>query len=116
MRALHCKDPRGAAASIMHKPRIQRWAPPQKVPKPEKYDFEKMKVSATSDRPEVRKAAFLEYYERFGEFPSYLFDNEKSVDLRLSATIQALLKDPDSSRTLLRDLDALLMRLPYEKE
>lgn len=92
--------------------RRKRWLPPVKEPKPKKFDYEEMRAAATSEKPEVRKAAFLEYYERFGEFPSYLFDNKDTVDPLLHATIQELLNDPESSKTLLKALDMLIMRLP----
>ena len=80
--------------------------------KPAKYNFEKMKSAATSDNPSIRKAVFLEYFERFGEFPSYLFENEGAVDARLQRTIDDLRKDPTTTTAIQKGIDALLLRLP----
>lgn len=84
--------------------------------KKEKFDFQKMKIAATSDDPAVRKAEFIRYFERFGEFPSFLFDNEQSLDPRLAATMSDLSVDTDSSKTLLDGVSALLGRLPSVAE
>ena len=83
-----------------------------KKPKPEKFNFEKMKEAATSEDSAVRKASFIEYFERFSEFPSYLFDNEHETDIRLLKTIQDLLNDPDITKELRRGIDLLIRRLP----
>ena len=83
-----------------------------KPPKREKFDFEKMKKDATHENSEIRKKTFLEYFERFAEFPSYLFDNEKRLDERLGATINDILKDPETSKDVRKGIDSLLMRLP----
>lgn len=83
------------------------------APKKEKFDFEKMKAAATSDDPAVRKAEFIEYFERFNEFPSFLFDNEHSLDPRLAATMQDLSADESSSKALLEGVRALQYRLPF---
>jgi hypothetical protein len=85
---------------------------PAKKKRMAKFDFEKMKSEATSEDPVVRKAAFIEYFERFAEFPSYLFDNEAKIDKHLSETIQELRKDPDTSKPMLIGIEALLDRLP----
>lgn len=85
---------------------------PEPVPKKEKYDFEKMKAASTSDDPTIRKAAFIEYFERFKEFPSFLFDNEHTIDSRLAVTIRDLSNDKDCSKTLRDGIAALLNRLP----
>jgi len=77
-----------------------------------KFDYEAMKKVATSDDPKVRKAAFVEYFGLFEEFPSYLFDNERSLDERLARTIQDLLADPETSKAMRLGLEALLRRLP----
>ena len=77
-----------------------------------KFDFEKMKSEATSEDPEIRKVAFIEYFERFAEFPSYLFDNEAKIDKHLSETIQELRKDPQTPKPMLIGIEALLDRLP----
>jgi hypothetical protein len=81
-------------------------------PKKEKYDFEKMKLAAMSAEPSVRKQAFIEYFERFEEFPSFLFDNESGIDVLLRRTIDDLLKDPTTSKEVRKGLDSLLQRLP----
>ncbi len=86
--------------------------PPQ-TPKKEKFDFEKMKAGATSDDPRVRKEAFVDYFERFKEFPSYLFDNEYKIDARLAVTIRDISRDTNVSKDLLEGISALLRRLPW---
>ena len=83
-----------------------------KKPKREKFDFEKMKSAALSDDATVRKASFIEYFERFSEFPSYLFDNEQHTDVRLLKTIQDILNDPGITNELRIGIDSLLRRLP----
>lgn len=85
---------------------------PEPAPKKEKFDFEKMKAASTSDNPTIRKAAFIEYFERFNEFPSFLFDNEQKIDPRLAITMQDLSNDKDSSKALLDGIAALQNRLP----
>ena len=82
------------------------------APKKEKFDFEKMKAASTSDNPANRKAAFIEYFERFNEFPSFLFDNEQEIDPRLAATIRDLANEECSSKALLDGVTALRNRLP----
>ena len=98
--------------------RKRSWTIGEKTPvgdkkeKREKYDFERMKAAATHQDPLVRKAAFIEYFERFSEFPSFFFDNEQEIDARLAATIDDLANDKDSSKALLEGVTALLNRLP----
>ena len=84
----------------------------EKKPKQEKFDFEKMKSAATHENPAVRKKVFIEYFERFEEFPSYLFDNEAKIDERLFETIQDLLNDPETPKKMLKGIEALKDRLP----
>lgn len=72
-----------------------------------------MKAAAMSDDPRVRKEAFIDYFERFNEFPSYLFDNERKIDVRLAATIRDISRDTDVSKALLQGISALLQRLPW---
>ncbi len=84
----------------------------QKTPKPPKFNFEDMKAEATSPDPAVRKRVFTEYFERFEEFPSYLFDNTHHVDELLLQTIRDLSKDPATSKNMQRGIVALLQRLP----
>jgi hypothetical protein len=86
--------------------------PTPKTAKREKYDFEKMKAAATHADPLVRKAAFIEYFERFNEFPSYLFDNDRTIDPVLAITMRDLSKDENASKELHEAIAALLNRLP----
>ena len=79
----------------------------------EKFDFEKMKSAALSPEPAVRKAAFLEYFERFSEFPSYLFDNEQKIDDGFLATILDIEKDPEMTKPILMGIAALRDRLSF---
>ncbi len=71
-----------------------------------------MKAAATHKDPAVRKTAFTEYFERFAEFPSYLFDNEVKIDGILLETIRALLKDSATTKEMRKGIEALLARLP----
>lgn len=80
--------------------------------KRKKFDFERTKATATSDDRSVRKQVFIEYFEDFEEFPSYLFDNEREIDKRLFDTMQDLLKDPKTSKAMRKGVDELLRRLP----
>ena len=83
--------------------------------KREKFDFEKMKVAATHENSEIRKRSFIEYFDRFQEFPSYLFDNDDRIDARLRSTIKDLLDDPETTREVRKGIDTLLQRLPFEQ-
>ena len=76
-----------------------------------KFNFEEMRAAATSENSETRKNIFIEYFDRFGEFPSYLFDNESGIDSRLSQTIEDLRKDPDIKESLKKGLVLLLDRI-----
>jgi len=82
---------------------------PQKKPK---FDFEELKTAATSLNAKLRKKVFEEYFERFEEFPSYLFDNTNGIDSRLSETIQDLKNDPETPKTMLKGIEILMQRLP----
>ncbi|PIP75641.1 hypothetical protein COW86_02640 [Candidatus Kuenenbacteria bacterium CG22_combo_CG10-13_8_21_14_all_39_9] len=84
----------------------------EQKPKKEKFDFEAMKAVASSKNPTVRKLAFVEYFDRFGEFPSYLFDNERKIDENLLATMEDLRKDPETTKEMHQGIEALLTRLP----
>ena len=88
----------------------------KKVPKEKvaKFNFEEMKAAATSTDPKIRKRIFTEYFERFGEFPSYLFDNENGLDEQLSKTIEELKNDPETTDAMQKGLVLLLSRLPSE--
>lgn len=93
--------------------RGRRYAPfIEKEPKREKFDFETMKAAAANTNPAIRKVAFIEYFERFEEFPSYLFDNEQKIDESLYRTMQDLIKDPETSKAMHKGIEALLERLP----
>ncbi len=82
------------------------------APKRERFDFEIMKAAAANSDRAIRKQAFIEYFERFAEFPSYLFDNEQKIDDRLNETMQDLLKDPATDKEMHKGILALLDRLP----
>lgn len=84
----------------------------QTTPKLAKFDFEELKAAATSTNPVVRKKIFIEYFERFEEFPSYLFDNSEKIDSLLHETIQSLAGDPETSPKMQKGIVALMMRLP----
>jgi hypothetical protein len=88
----------------------------EKDPKKEKYDFERMKVAATHKDRAVRKKMFIDYFERFHEFPSYLFDNETGIDAHLHETMQDLLSDPLTEKPMLEGVKALMLRLPPPTE
>ena len=84
----------------------------QKDTKRTKFNFEDMKSRATHTNASVRKAVFIEYFEQFQEFPSYLFDNEHNLDALLYETMQDLLKDRDISKAVKDGVNALMQRLP----
>lgn len=88
----------------------------QKEPKERvaKFNFEELKAGAMSAHPEIRKNTFKEYFERFQEFPSYLFDNENGIDALLSRTIQDLATDPETPANMKKGIAALLERLPAQ--
>ncbi|OGG51124.1 hypothetical protein A2763_02165 [Candidatus Kaiserbacteria bacterium RIFCSPHIGHO2_01_FULL_54_36] len=83
----------------------------QKTEKKPRFDFEELKAAATSVNAKIRKNVFVEYFERFEEFPSYLFDNTNGVDERLAETIRDLQNDPETSKTMHKGLQALVLRL-----
>jgi len=83
-----------------------------KVPKQPKFNFEELKAGATSENAAVRKRTFQEYFERFEEFPSYLFDNTSVIDSRLFQTIQDLTNDPETSKLMHKGIASLMQRLP----
>ena len=84
----------------------------QKTEKKPKFDFEELKAAATSLNGKTRKKVFEEYFERFEEFPSYLFDNTNGIDSRLQETIQDLRNDPETTKPMLKCIDVLMQRLP----
>lgn len=77
-----------------------------------KYSFADMKIAAMSDDAVVRKKEFCDYFERFGEFPSFLFDTDAGVDQRLLDTISDLKSDPLVSDDIKRGIARLVERLP----
>jgi hypothetical protein len=81
--------------------------------KREKFDYEKMKAAALNDDRAIRKEAFIEYYERFQEFPSYLFDNEGEIDERFRTTIKDIELDSTTERPVLQGIVALRLRLAF---
>lgn len=84
----------------------------QKTTKPGKFNFEELKAAATSLNAKIRKNVFVEYFERFEEFPSYLFDNTNGIDSRLEETIKDLQNDPETSKTMHKGIATLMQRLP----
>lgn len=85
-----------------------RMAETQKKPK---FNFEELKAAATSFNAKIRKKVFEEYFERFEEFPSYLFDNSNGIDTKLAETIRDIENDPETSKNMRKGLAALMMRL-----
>ncbi len=84
----------------------------KKESKKSRFNFEELKAGATSPDRQMRKNIFIEYFERFQEFPSYLFDNERAIDSRLSETIHDLSADRDLDENLHKGIKMLLARLP----
>jgi len=84
----------------------------QKAEKKPKFNFEELRVAATSLNRAIRKKVFQEYFEMFEEFPSYLFDNSSGVDARLSETIKDIEGDPETSKAMHKGLAVLMQRLP----
>lgn len=54
---------------------------------------------------------FREYFERFEEFPSYLFDNDHGIDAMLAETIERLQKSLSTSEKMQAGLVLLVERL-----
>ena len=77
-----------------------------------KFDFEELKAGAMSADPRTRKDVFKEYFERFEEFPSYLFDNSEKIDSRLFDTIEDLKNDPETTTVMHKGIATLMQRLP----
>ena len=84
----------------------------QKPEKKPKFNFEELKAAATSVNAKIRKNVFVEYFERFEEFPSYLFDNTNGVDEKLAETIRDLQNDPETSKIMQKGIATLMQRLP----
>ena len=83
----------------------------KKAAKGPKFSFEELRIAATSLNASVRKKVFQEYFEMFGEFPSYLYDNENGIDVRLSETIEELRNDPETPENMQKGLVLLIKRL-----
>lgn len=81
-------------------------------PRQKKFNYEEMKRAATDPDAVVRKKVFIEYFERFEEFPSYLFDNESHIDPLLRETVDDIQRDPETPRLMREGVEALLRRLP----
>ncbi|TSC87163.1 MAG: hypothetical protein G01um10148_268 [Parcubacteria group bacterium Gr01-1014_8] len=81
------------------------------IKKVDKFNFQKLKMDATSEDPAVRKNIFIEYFERFEEFPSYLFDNSQGIDKLLFDTIQDLTNDSKTSDNMQKGITILMSRL-----
>ena len=77
-----------------------------------KFNFERLKADATSSNAELRKNTFKDYFERFEEFPSYLFDNTHAIDALLFKTIKDLENDPETSKAMRKGIEVLMQRLP----
>jgi len=84
----------------------------KREPQKSKFDFEELKAGAMSPDPRTRKDVFKEYFERFEEFPSYLFDNSERIDSRLSDTIEDLKNDPETTTIMQKGIATLMQRLP----
>lgn len=80
--------------------------------KKSRFNFEALKAGATSGDAKTRKKVFEEYFERFEEFPSYLFDNSNGIDVMLAETIRDIENDPEISKSMRKGIEALMMRLP----
>jgi len=85
----------------------------QKTEKRSKFNFEELKAGAMSESADVRKKIFQEYFDRFEELPSYLFDNSETIDDRLLRTIQDFKNDPETTQRLHKAIDMLMQRLPH---
>lgn len=83
-----------------------------KKEKQPKFSFDELRAGATSHNPAVRKKTFQAYFERFQEFPSYLFDNSNGIDSVLSQTIQDLEKDPETTEAMQKGIALLKERVP----
>lgn len=81
--------------------------------KKSKFNFEELKAGATSSDPLVRKNMFIDYFERFSEFPSYLFDNENGIDPKLAETIRDLNDDMETGEKMKKGIADLMVRLSF---
>jgi len=79
-----------------------------------KFNFEELKAGATSSNAKTRRKVFEEYFERFEEFPSYLFDNTNGIDTMLAETIRDIENDPETPKNMRKGIEVLMMRLPIQ--
>ncbi len=79
-----------------------------------KFNFADLKEGATSKNPDVRKKTFQQYFEKFQEFPSYLFDNSNGIDSVLQQTIVDLEKDPETTEAMQKGIALLRERVPAQ--
>ena len=77
-----------------------------------KFNFEELKAGATNPNAKVRRKFFEEYFERFEEFPSYLFDNSNGIDAMLAETIRDIENDPETPKNIRKGIEVLMLRLP----
>lgn len=82
------------------------------IKKVDKFNFEELKTGATSADPGMRKKMFIDYFERFEEFPSYLFDNTEGIDKLLLQTIRDIANDSSTSEQMQKGIVTLMERLP----
>lgn len=82
------------------------------IKKADKFSFDELKADATSDDPTTRKNMFKKYFERFEEFPSYLFDNTEGIDRLLLQTIRDIANDSSTSEQMQKGIVTLMERLP----
>jgi hypothetical protein len=80
----------------------------------QKFDFDVMKSAATSEDANIRKQGFIDYFDRFEEFPTYLFETQSGIEERLLVTMGDILHDPESSTKMKRGIEMLLERLPMD--
>jgi hypothetical protein len=102
----------GQYSTVKKKKSVWSMGKPQNK-KLEKFDFEKMKAAATHEDRAIRKIAFLEYFERFEEFPSFLFDNDNEIDERFRVTIKDIELDKETAKQVLQGILALRSRLSF---
>jgi len=76
-----------------------------------KFNFEELKAGATSANAKTRRKTFEEYFERFEEFPSYLFDNSRGMDIMLAETIRDIENDPETSKSMRKGIELLMNRI-----
>ena len=86
------------------------------TPTPKKFEYERLRRLATSEDRAVRKESFLEYFEQFHEFPSFLFDNEQEIHADLWQTMQDIQADRALSKDIKKGVEQLLNRVPSRRD